>query len=79
MSPSIIGGILLILGAYYMFQGNIFRASIFYLTADLIWIVLSYMSGDVLGTSLIVVGALLGLGAFLKMNFGIMKKTLHWD
>ena len=77
VTAPIIGGLLLITGAFLMFQGKIFQSTVFYLVADIIWIYLGFLTGDVIGTLFIGIGALLGLGAFIKMHYGKMHKTLH--
>jgi len=77
MSPAIIGGLLIIGGSIFMYRGEVFRASIFFLLADIAWIFLGIQSGDWIGTGLIIVGAILGLGTFIKMHSGKLKKTLH--
>ena len=73
---SIIGGLLLILGAYFVFQGEVFKSVFVYFIADICWCLLAYDKGDYLGLVFITIGMLLGLGAYLKMNYGQMRKTL---
>lgn len=82
---SIIGGLLLCIGAYLIFKGKVFKASIFYLFADTIWIYLSYSKYinsnsiyDLIGLILVITGSILGILAFLKMNKGKMRKTLDF-
>ncbi len=74
-----VGGLLLIVGAYFVLQGQIFRSVTTYFIADIIWISMAVESGDTQGALLISLGALLGFAAFLKMNSGKMRKTLLWD
>jgi len=74
---AIIGGILLNIGAYYTFKGKIFHSVITYLFADICWVIMAYQREDWLGLGFIVVGTSLGFFAFLKMNKGIMKKTIN--
>lgn len=71
-----VGGILLILGAYFVFKGEIMKSMYMYLTADIVWISLSFMSGDIIGACLIFIGAILGFLAFIKMNNGTFNKTI---
>ena len=73
---SIIGGLLLILGAYFVFKGEIFKSVFVYFIADICWCLLAYNNKDYIGLLLITIGMLLGLGAFLKMNYGTMRKSL---
>jgi hypothetical protein len=72
-----LGGILLIIGAFFTFKGNIFRAVIIYGLADLCWVSLSIIAGDYVGASFIIIGMLLGLFAFYKMKTGKMRKDLN--
>lgn len=77
MTASILGGILLIIGAYFVYKGDIFKSVLIYFVADICWCIISYNNKDYVGLSFIIVGMLLGLGAYLKMNFGILNKTLN--
>jgi len=79
MSYAILGGILLIIGAFFVFRGQIFISVGIYFVADICWVVLAYQQNDYIGMLLISIGMLLGLGAYIKMNTGIMHKTLHKD
>lgn len=78
MTPADVGGLFLIIGAIFTYRGEIQRAVMSYFIADGAWIMLAVQSGDTRGTVFIVVGTLLGLGAFIKMNGGTMRKTLNW-
>ncbi len=71
-----IGGIMLIIGAYFVYRGEIFRSVLIYLMADCIWFTLGILSGDYIGATLIAIGAILGFLAFLKMKNGTMRKDL---
>jgi hypothetical protein len=77
MSFATIGGILLIIGAFFTYKGNIHKSVMIYMLADIIWIILGIMSGDYIGALLIFIGAVLGLLAWMKMNSGIFNKTLY--
>jgi len=72
----IIGGILLIIGAYFTYKGNIYKSMLVYLLADVIWVLLSFLHQDYLGAVLIIIGASLGVLAFIKMHNGTFRKTL---
>ena len=73
---SVIGGLLLIFGAYYVFKGYIFKASMFYIVADIVWLYNAFALKDYIGFVLILTGTILGILAFLKMNSGYMSKKL---
>ena len=72
----IIAGCALILGAYFVYKGQIFYSVGSYLISDIIWVVLSILSGHIIGGIIITIGTLLGLGAFYKMHVGIFKKDI---
>lgn len=76
MTLATIGGILLILGSWFVYKGEIFKSVLTYALADACWLGISLSTGDYLGSSLVAVGMLLGLGAYIKMNSGKMRKTL---
>lgn len=76
MSLAILGGILLNIGAYFTYKGEVYKAVIIYLFADICWIVMAYQREDILGTILIVIGTTLGFLAYLKMKSGEMNKSL---
>lgn len=78
MSIATIGGLLLILGAWFTMRGSVFKAVGVYFVADVAWVWLAFDSGDIQGAIFVFVGMTLGLIAWLKMNFGKMRKTLEW-
>jgi len=71
-----IGGILLILGAFFMFFGKVYYSSWTYVLADLCWSTNSFLHGDILGMIMVNVGLLLGIGAMYKMHIGVFTKDL---
>lgn len=73
---STIGGILLILGAYFVFKGQIFKSVFVYTIADLCWAYLTYEKQDYIGLAFVLIGMVLGIGAFFKMNKGTFNKTI---
>jgi hypothetical protein len=79
LSFATIGGLLLIVGAYFTYKGEILTSVSVYIFADIIWIILGIQSGDFVGAGLIFVGAFLGILAWVKMNSGIFRKNLHKD
>jgi hypothetical protein len=73
---SIVGGFLLIIGAFLFFKGNIYYGSISYLLADFIWITNAIRIHDYIGAAFIIIGFLLGIGVFLKMHIGLFSKNI---
>ena len=71
-----IGGLLLICAALLMFYGKIYEASIFYITADIAWVYLAFISGNIIGAGFVLVGGLLNLGVFIKMSQNKFVKNL---
>lgn len=77
MSLAILGGLLLNIGAYFTYKGQVYQAVIIYLFADVCWVVMAYQRDDMLGTALILIGTILGFLAYLKMRNGVMNKSLN--
>ena len=71
MEVSILGGSLLIIGCYFVYVGNIFKSVVAYTLVVACWFIIAFNSGDILGSGLVALGMLLGIGVFIKMNLGI--------
>jgi len=78
MTIATLGGIFLIIGAWFVFRGNVYMSVGMYFIADIMWVIIAFQSGDISGSIIVLIGMLFGLAAFLKMNFGVMRKTLRW-
>lgn len=78
MTAGLLGGLLLILGAWFVFKGEIYKSVGVYFLADIMWVLLSFRNKDYVGSTFIIIGMLLGLAAFIKMNYGQMRKDLKW-
>jgi len=76
LNPAIIGGVLLILGAFLTMQGKIMGAVFVYFIADCCWVLLAFQAGNIMGAVFVLTGMLLGLFAFFKMQTGKMRKNL---
>lgn len=76
MSSATIGGILLIVGAWFTYRGNIYLSIILYFAADCCWLSIALSTGDYFGSALVTLGMILGVGVFIKMNTGIFVKNL---
>lgn len=77
MELSVLGGFLLIIGSYFVYIGNIFKSVVAYTLADLCWFGIAISAGDYFGGGLVLIGMLLGIGVFIKMNLGIFTKSLE--
>lgn len=76
---STLGGLLLIIGAIFTYRGEIFRAVLVYFLADVCWVLISISADQIFGSITVIVGMLLGFGAFLKMQRGTLRKDLKKD
>lgn len=76
MSIATVGGTLLIIGAFFTYRGNIFLSILIYFTADICWLMISLSTGDYFGSCLVLIGMLLGIGVYIKMNKGEFVKNL---
>ncbi len=79
ISFAVIGGILLNVGAFLTYRGNIYQAVIVYIIADLCWIVMAYEKNDYIGAFFIITGTTFGFLAYMKMKRGEMSKSLNKD
>jgi uncharacterized membrane protein len=77
MTPALVGGILLIIGAFFMYRGLAMYSILTYFLADIAWAVMSYQNKDYIGLLFVIIGMLLGFGVFLKMHTGFFVKNLH--
>lgn len=66
----------MILGAFLTFKGKIYQSVFTYVIADIMWMILSFQTGDIFGVLTILIGVLLGLGAFYKMHVGKFEKGI---
>jgi len=71
------GGVLLILGAWFIYKGEVFIATFIYMVADVMWVINAYKYNDFQGMFFILVGMSLGIVATFKMQFGKMSKSLN--
>ncbi len=71
-----IGGVLLVLGASMTMLGNVYRAVLFYLVADLCWLYMAYETGNTWGLITVTAGTVMGFIAFLKMRRGDFLKSI---
>jgi len=76
ISLATVGGILLIIGASFMYVGDVKKSILTYFVADICWVILGYQNNDIIGMITISVGMILGFLVFLKMHTGIFRSTL---
>ena len=77
ISFAVIGGLLLIIGAYLTYKGKIYQSVFVYLFADFCWIIMAYEREDIWGVVSITIGVIFGVLAFVKMQNGEMNKSLN--
>ena len=78
MTPTSIGGLLLIVGAFFTFRGEMSKAIWIYTIADFCWILAAIATGDVFAIITVSIGGILGIAALYRMQIGKMRKTLKW-
>lgn len=77
LSSLTVGGFELIIGAIYLYFGNIYYSLFCYTIADLYWLVNAYQHHDIFGVISIAFGIIVGLSVAYKMKSGIFVKTLQ--
>lgn len=71
-----IGGVLLVLGASMTMTGNVYRAVLLYLIADLCWLYMAYETQNIWSLITVGAGTLMGLISFIKMKLGLFHKSI---
>ncbi|MFA7127614.1 MAG: hypothetical protein WC136_00420 [Sphaerochaeta sp.] len=71
-----IGGLLLIIGALYIYIGNVFFSVISYTFADICWLINAYNNGDLFGAISVTIGIIVGFVVTQKMQFGVFSKKI---
>jgi len=79
LEPGFMGGVLLILGAFALYQGKLMWSVGLYFIADIMWVILAFKNGDTIGSIFILIGMTLGLLVFLKARSGEFVKDLKVD
>jgi len=76
---SIIGGILMILGAWSIYIGNVKQSIIFYVLADLMWLFLSIQSGQIFGSVVVAIALVFIIFTAIKMHTGMFHSHITKD
>jgi len=71
-----IGGILLILGAGFIYFGKVYYSTLMYALADICWGINAYQNEDMFGFITVIIGILVGAAVMIKMQKGIFHKNL---
>ena len=77
ITPLAIGGVLLIVASYFVFQGKIFYSTLFYILADFCWILNACVNGDTMGVISVCIGVAANLAMMYKMNNGTFVKDIN--
>jgi len=77
IEPATIGGIFLILGAYFLNKGDLLKSVFLYFIADCMWLVLALKQEDYFGIITVSIGMIFGLIVWWKSNKGVFVKDLH--
>lgn len=72
-----VGGLYLILGAFYMYFGKIGFASMAYVLSDIAWAINAYTYQDYFGFLVVLIGVIVGISVMYKMKQGIFVVDLH--
>ena len=76
---AVFGGLMLILGNYQVFKGNVYRSIQMFLLADIAWLWLAISSGNPFGVISVSIGVILSFFAFYKMYQGKFYRTINKD
>jgi len=71
-----VGGILLILGAGFIYFGKVYYSTLMYALADICWSINAYQNNDMFGFITVNIGILVGITVMYKMQKGIFHKDL---
>ncbi len=77
LSAITIGGLILWMGGYFTYIGNIFFGVISYAGADVCWLINAYQHGDIFGAITVTVGIIIGILVTIKMQRGKFHKTVR--
>jgi hypothetical protein len=72
-----IGGFLLIVGAWYIYSGNMYFSVMSYMGADACWLHNAYLNDDLLGAVTVTIGIMTGLVVTYKMKVGVFYKSIR--
>ena len=70
------GGIILILGSFYIYIGNVFFSVLMYAGADVCWLINAYSQDDIFGAITVTIGIITGALVARKMHKGEFTKDL---
>lgn len=76
MSVLTFGGLILILGAWLVYKGEIFLSMFAYIAADISWIINAFNNHDIQAVVFIGLGITFGVMATFKMQIGQFTKNL---
>jgi len=74
--PGTIGGILLIMGAFALYKGNLLWSVSIYALADIMWAILAYKQEDIFGMICVIIGLILGILVYAKIHLGVFVKSI---
>ncbi len=73
---AVLGGLMLIIGNYYVFKGEVYKSIRMFLIADIAWLWLAIASGNVFGIISVSLGVILSIFAFWKMHTGVFYRDV---
>lgn len=73
---SFLGGLFLIIGAFFIMRGNIYLSVAAYFFADIAWVLMAIVSGHWISATVIIFGMACGSYTWFKMHKGQYKKSI---
>ena len=73
---SVIGGISIILGNYFVYRGDVYTSIKMFLMADVGWLLLAFGGANLFGIITVSIGVVLSGLVFWKMHRGVFYKTI---
>ena len=66
----------MILGAYFLYTGDVLKSIISYVIADSMWMFLSIQVGNYIGAGVVFIALIFIISVWYKMNTGVFHKTI---
>jgi len=76
---SFIGGVFLVLGAFFLARGNVYASVVTYFIADIMWVLMAVSQRAWLSVGMIAFGMACGIYVWWNMGRGKYKKSIKKD
>jgi len=74
---SFLGGVFLIIGAFFLARGNVYLSVGAYFIADVCWVLMAVARGAWASAAIIVFGMICGLYVWFQMHRGEFRKSIR--